>query len=554
MEIQEKLPVVVNEYIESVIKKMRYKKKVRAEVREELCGHFADALKGCADENKEQTAKELIEGFGDARILAILIRRGKKRNRPMWKKTIIGCVKGIGILFVLFFVYLLWFISGTPEISVDYLEVLNNMGRPDVSDADNAWIDYQKAADLYTEENKEKIREIRNEIEIRADIKEQIEKLTEEQRATFYKWLNDNKPAWEEFVKGDEKPYAYREYGFGGAPEREERWMLEIMMPHLAPMKNICKIGAWSALIDAEEGRFEEGLSKCISIVKAGRHLKGSVILIEQLVGIAMESIGYKVMMEIASENDLSLAMLEKLNGQLVEIYEDGYPNVDMEGERLFFLDSVQQMYTKGGPGGGHVVPSRFQDVVSEFSLSTEENGWFVKIVSSAPVGTVMASRNEILKKGNEIHDHLKDMANYSPYQRKMGSIRRVNDIVDELSFRYTLIMVFFPAVEKVIDHHYRSKANYEATLTVIALLRYEKEKGNLPVSLEALVEAGYLKSVPTDPYSDGELVYKKTDDGFTLYSVGDNFTDDDGEYGTKKNGDVRQWGENGDAVFWPVR
>ena len=37
---QESLPVVVSDCIESVVKKMRYKKKVRAEVREELFGRL----------------------------------------------------------------------------------------------------------------------------------------------------------------------------------------------------------------------------------------------------------------------------------------------------------------------------------------------------------------------------------------------------------------------------------------------------------------------------------------------------------------------------------
>ena len=115
-------------------------------------------------------------------------------------------------------------------------------------------------------------------------------------------------------------------------------------------------------------------------------------------------------------------------------------------------------------------------------------------------------------------------------------------------------IRLVLPAIEKVIDHHHKSKANYEGTLAVIAVLRYEKEKGEWPEGLEALVEAGYIKSVPMDPYSDGALVYKKTDDGFTLYSISSNFVDDGGEYGTKKNGDKRVWADNGDAVFWPLR
>ena len=70
----------------------------------------------------------------------------------------------------------------------------------------------------------------------------------------------------------------------------------------------------------------------------------------------------------------------------------------------------------------------------------------------------------------------------------------------------------------------------------------------------EELFEAGYLKKLPMDPYSDSPLVYKKTDDDFILYSVGYDFEDDGGEVYRDNKGRVRPWGDEGDAVFWPVR
>ncbi len=554
----ESLPEVVSEYIKSVIKKMRYKKRVRAEVREELSGHFADALKGCADENKEQAAKELIEGFGDAKMLAILIRRGKKRNRPMWKKAVIGCVKGVGILFVLFFVYMLWFISGKPEISVDYLEVLNKLNRPEVADVDNGWANYENAGELYVFKD-EQVNEVTKKLKFEYGLIGDLEKLSDEEKTTFYKYLDDNRPAWDEFVKGSGKPYAYREYGYGeGVERKEDKWTLSILLPHLSAVKNICKVGAWNALIDAEEGRVEQGLSKCMLIIMAGKHLKSNVILIDQLGGIAMERIGHKVITEIVAEKEVSPSVLKQLYEQLAEIYADGYPEINMAGERLFFLDCVQHMYTKGGPGGGHLVPEKMGAMLFDFDVSwfEDEEGLagFVQDIAIGAVGVVLARRNETLAKGNELYDYLESLTQYTPHQRKMRNIKKLDDRLQDLSFRYMFIKELVPAIEKVSNYHYKSRANYEGTLMIIAVLRYEKENGNLPASLDALVEAGYIQSVPMDPYSDGALVYKKTDGGFMLYSVSNNFIDDGGEYGTNRKGGKRMWGENGDAVFWPVR
>jgi len=55
------------------------------------------------------------------------------------------------------------------------------------------------------------------------------------------------------------------------------------------------------------------------------------------------------------------------------------------------------------------------------------------------------------------------------------------------------------------------------------------------------------------DPYSNGPLVYKKTDSGFLLYSFGMNLMDDGGELGLSSRGTPRMWMDNGDWVFWPV-
>jgi hypothetical protein len=44
----DKLPLCAAEYISFIIRKMRYRKRVRADVRAELTAHFEDELKDCA--------------------------------------------------------------------------------------------------------------------------------------------------------------------------------------------------------------------------------------------------------------------------------------------------------------------------------------------------------------------------------------------------------------------------------------------------------------------------------------------------------------------------
>ena len=70
------LPACAVEFIKLVIRKMRYRRKVRRDVQAELAAHFEDEIKDCAtDKEKEQKAQQLIAGFGDVKLLAVLLRR-----------------------------------------------------------------------------------------------------------------------------------------------------------------------------------------------------------------------------------------------------------------------------------------------------------------------------------------------------------------------------------------------------------------------------------------------------------------------------------------------
>ena len=47
--------------------------------------------------------------------------------------------------------------------------------------------------------------------------------------------------------------------------------------------------------------------------------------------------------------------------------------------------------------------------------------------------------------------------------------------------------------------------------------------------------------------------MYKKTEEGFILYSVGEDLKDEGGRMGVGEKGQPRMWANNGDWVFWPV-
>ena len=203
------LPGCVVEYISLVLKKMRYGRKVRREVSCELADHFVDALADCEGEGeREARAGELIERFGDAKVLARLIRRGKKRCRPLWKKAIIRGFQGMGVFIILFCFYAVWFVSGRPTIGVDYVARLNEIRKPQVRDKDNGWPYYEKAIELYVEPLEE-IEDIVRKTSRKGSEQIRYDNFSNEEQEAITKWIKSNEPAWREYVLGSMKAYFY---------------------------------------------------------------------------------------------------------------------------------------------------------------------------------------------------------------------------------------------------------------------------------------------------------------------------------------------------------
>lgn len=449
---------------------------------------------------------------------------------------------------MLFCLYTVWFLTGRPTISVDYLSVWNQMSRPQVQDEDNAWPHYEKAISLFVEPDRE-LRKIVDSASGRVN----LEGMNEEDEEEIRKWVKLNEAAWQEFVAASSKSYCYREYQYGPNTKDEDKWLLNIILPHLAEIRRLARIGRWQARIHIDANQPKQAIEDCLAIARCGSHWQGKGTFVEQLVGLGVSGLAYGEILNIAETKDLSPVDLKHLQQELLQAYPQSFPLMNMEGERIGLLDMVQHLFTQGGPGGGHIIPGRLSDFQFATDFFDSELHTF-RLPFYTAAAMVHAGRDETIAKGNEIYDRLGKLAKMSPYEKHISDPNGVEGMISTLpKYRYFLIHLLMPAIDRVSEIAYRGGASHQATVTVLALKRWRLEKNEYPENLDELVTVGYLKELPADPFSDKPLVYKKAGDDFTLYSVGPNFTDDGGESGKDSNGRPTKWRDDGDTVFWPV-
>jgi hypothetical protein len=536
-------PQVAIDYIDSVIKAMKYRKKVREDVREELMAHFSDALADCTlDNEKQQAVETLIADFGDAKLLGKLLRRAKKRCRPLWRTMVTRTFQFIGISILLLVLYIGWFFTGKPIISTDYLEILNQQVKPVADDSQNAWPFYKQAAEKYIKcENEDFDFHPANPSPFTR---------SEQDVQIIRQAISDNQESLELIRQGNRKPYYWQIYDIGEGQNE----LIEVLLPHLSDYKKLTYLMCWQGLLSAEEGNLGKSFSNLLEVYSLGQHLRGqNTTLIEQLVAMAFEGMSTNTLRIILAEYDeqIDATLLNSVRERYAAMIAEQDFTVDYGSEKLFMYDEAQRCFTDSRFGKSHLYLRR----ISELGLGPQG---YSGNIGTLPFHVLFThpDKEETLRDIERFYVEMEKITTLTPASVKSKGLD-ADAVVEEVIKKNVFLNILLPALSKLNQMAWRSRTESYATLVILAVTQYQKEYGQFPDSLDVLVDKGFLNEVPMDPYSDKPLVYRKTENSFTLYSVGYNFTDDGGapgDYkGTNKNPQAKRWTEAGDAIFWPV-
>lgn len=168
-------------------------------------------------------------------------------------------------------------------------------------------------------------------------------------------------------------------------------------------------------------------------------------------------------------------------------------------------------------------------------------DAWFTMLEYETPPVNMQAIKNFI----NALMDKpLQARPEHDPIRNarlflQAASSRKYRSLVLVQSMDGLLTSAFGAAVESA----WRQRASRALIETAVAVERFQREHERYPERVQDLVPA-FLAEVPLDPLSDVPLHYRVNEagDGFLLYSVGSNGTDEDG---------LDDWSE-GDMV-WQV-
>ena len=414
----------------------------------------------------------------------------------------------IGLLLALLILKIVLFLTAKPKITVDYVAEYNRTARPQNYDPnDNAAPYYQKTFDAFV------------------DMPNELRKLytnwptdfNESDQNTLRQWLASNEQAFEHFRDACRKPY----YWLERKSERDNS-VAGIKLAELNIFRELTKAMLWDAKIKAIQGQFQPAFENILTCYSAGRHkCRPNLLLTEQLNGLELKKEALDsalVILNNTKVKDKALGFLQ--NALQSKLNTDDYiPSI--QTEKYLLYDVLQRKFIDNGKGTGRLA---FNVDLEYITLG----GIWPNLKQKLYYCFIGPTKNEIeeqIKQAITISDSIMTK---TPWQTKSEHSDYLKEIQKIKESSYFLEHID-KSTERIFDSYHKTKAQTEALITVLAILRFNIAKENLPETLDELVSTGYLKAVPSDPYSSGPLVYKLTEDNFKLYSIGKDFSDDGG-------------------------
>ena len=286
------LPEEAKGLISRVVHRTRLFRLEKVAVASELTSHFMDGLEAGT------AVAELVERFGDERVAALLIRRAKRRGRPVLWHIWNFCFRIAAIFIAIYVGMLIRFCVGHPTPCVDYVAQLN---KPDLTIApgDKGWRIWREAilttsdgtVDGYLTFPKE-IGGGHDRFSTPATWKETAD------------WLNHHADAVELARRASDKPALGFVYGaFGSAndpalfgPQTSDQIpgqpLMAVLLPHLNHLRMMANLLSFDAKLAASTGdklRCQTDLQALMGLTRQLRHSDG--FLLNSLVALGIDSL-----------------------------------------------------------------------------------------------------------------------------------------------------------------------------------------------------------------------------------------------------------------------
>ncbi|MCK4400987.1 hypothetical protein KAW08_01630 [bacterium] len=314
-----------------------------------------------------------------------------------------------------------------------------------------------------------------------------------------------------------------------------------VLLPHLSRIRTLARLLCAKALIEAHSGNPDKASETILVGLRISNHLKNETTLISQLVRIACDMIMINCIEPLSDKYSISQEKMKYIVLEL-EKHSGTEPfKKCMDAERVIF----------GGIEFNKLLNRKYstKDWKALFSSGGETFPKLFYLIPTFPFRPILKKDFvcylTFLSEMKELYD--------IPYSEsviagKNPELKLKTGIPSYCIFTKMLL----PALTRIRELMSIYEAQIQVCRIGLGLKIYKAKYGTYPESLAKLVP-DILEEIPSDPFTEKNLVYRKSKDGFVLYSLGPNMKDDGGTARPKraaKPDDERKAKKNYDIVW----
>lgn len=282
---------------------------------------------------------------------------------------------------------------------------------------------------------------------------------------------------------------------------------------HLLWLRSLARQSVMRAERAAVSGNFSGMIDHYKLILALRRSLNEEPHMLAQLTGTILDAIVVSSLSRVLNAVDLDAETLLQLRTglqprNLRRAYARG-----IAGDRVLFLDVMDTYIRASSP----LNKERAQRSGRPSGLATQSKIYL---------------RWLYLSDCNEFLDTFKDACTAEELSWTLfrGMSAKVKESATGFRFSEPITSTLGDSLANASEAFLRAEARYRVAEVSLAVQEYCERNGALPVSTDVL-SPEYMAEVPRDPYTDRPLGYKRLDNGFVVYSVGPDESDNSADW-----------------------
>lgn len=346
--------------------------------------------------------------------------------------------------------------------------------------------------------------------------------------------------AWVEANRGTIDALALaRAHEYRGMPmASEDGSMIGILLPNLAPWRQGIKATVLDGKILEAEGRPGDAAQRYIGAMASGAQFSQGPTLIENLVGIASQSLGQSALLDAYAGSDAFdyaalAAQMDAQVGSTRPIAET------FQNERAMVLDAIQRTFQYDPDTQSSTVDAAHLATLMSVAGEPDGAGGFDRILTG--IALQNAGFEATVSGANTHYDRLTSAAQL-PFMEAQAAFGEFEREITSPSFKLEnpLLGALLPSLSRASFLATRNEAATRAARLITELKAQQQSTGSLPESLDALRDRSYT----IDPFTGQAFGFRREGNDFVIYSKGANGIDDGGLHDRS--------GESNDILYWP--